>query len=208
MVVLITGLFSGLATAGVTVGVLPSDGTTVRYSDSLDVGELHYYTFTTTGDITDGAGTYLNIQTYALDGMTHLDSMIGLYDSSSQFVAYDDDDNSDLNTDGDYYELYSLLSFGPDDPYENDNYNPPYGVYLAAGTYTLVVGECWTEFTTDMADIVPEDYGWGGDYVLQFSTVYVPVSTVPVPSAALLAASGLAGLVRFRRKLRKNETTR
>lgn len=199
---LVIGLFSGLTLASPTIdlGTLPSDGTTITYTGSLVPGELDPYTFAITEDITNVPGTYLNIQTYGLEGMEYIDTVIGLYDSSSQLIASDDDDNSNLNTDGDHYGLYSLLSFGPDDPYYNDGYNSPYGAYLGAGNYTLVVTQFGTNLPTSTTDRAA-GIGTGDNYVVQFSTVSAPV--VPVPSAILLAGPGVALLARFRRRLRR-----
>jgi hypothetical protein len=188
---------SSVAPAAINVGVLPSDGTPVRFNGSLAIGQADYFLFTLSQDITNVPGTYLSLQTYGVEGMNYGDTEIALFDSSMNLIARDDDDNSTFNTEGDHYDLYSLLSFGPSDPYFNDGNNNPYGASLPAGTYTLVV----TSYGADFADgsVTPGDET--ADYLVQFRAVLPSeVPMVPAPSAALLAVSGLIGLVRLREK--------
>ncbi len=54
----------GMANATpIDIGTLPTDGSFVIHTEYLASSELDYYSFMLMGDINNGDGTYLNIQT-------------------------------------------------------------------------------------------------------------------------------------------------
>lgn len=178
-------LLVATASAQTAVGPLPPDGSQVQFTDALAPGELDLYTFSIGGDVNNGDGTYLNIQTTLPAGGVDMDTEIGLYDSDGNFVATDDDGN--IN-DPPGFVLYSLLSFGDSDPYPSDG-TPGEDGTLMAGSYTLVVGGFNTEFGATLNDVIPGSST--GDYLVQFAYV-------PEPSALALLALGALAAIRRR----------
>lgn len=183
------------------VGTLPNDGTPVFFDSTIDTaGEVDFYTFTV-GDIANGNGNYLNIQTLEQnqDGQPdpgRMDTVIALYDASGQFIAEDDDDNDNAEN-----SLYSLLSFGDGDPSPVEATAGEDGP-LAAGTYTLAVAAFGTTFTPLIGDIFTLQEGpvegpvqLSGTYRVRFTSVSGSALTpVPLPASAALLLAGLAGL--------------
>jgi len=176
---------SGQMQAGlINVGALPTDGTPIQFVDSISSGELDFYEFTLSGDVNNGNGTYLNIQTFGQSGFTLMDTEIGLYDSFGNFVVSDDDDNGD----GTFAILYSLLTFGDSDPLGSTvDSIPGQDGLITGGAYTLVVGGFNTTFGANIGSITAGSSA--GDYNIQFASQ----TAVPEPSTfALLSIGGIA----------------
>ena len=177
------------------LGALPSDGTLVTNSGTNVAGGLDFYDFSVGAGVA-GPGDYLNIQ--GIDPLTgdNIDTEFGLFDSAGVLVAFDDDGQESA-----FGGLYSMLSFGADDPLTpavpsgSDATPGEDGLTLAAGAYTLVLGGYNSNFdlltigVSTLADVVAGTSA--GDYDIQFSYV-------PEPTTAVLL--GLAGLIGLRRR--------
>lgn len=180
------------------LGSLPSDATQHlqpgsngnSYYTNLS-GFLDFFTL----DLADGVnagifgGGFLDIE--ALDALTGatIDTEIAIYDSAGNLIATNDDGGGGL---------YSQLSFGFDDPFAlggSDTNAGDHGVFLAPGSYTVVVGGFNTDFTALIGDIVPGTSE--GDYDL--SIAYFR----GVPEPGSLSLVGLCGLAFLRRRRRQ-----
>ena len=92
------------------MGALPSDGSFVTNSGTNVAGGLDLYKFSVGAGVAN-PGDYLNIQ--AIDPLTgdNIDTEVGLFDAAGVLVAFDDDGQETA-----FGGLYSMLSFGADDP--------------------------------------------------------------------------------------------
>lgn len=178
-------------------GLLPNDATTVSTTGTNVAGGLDYYSFTLS-DAVGMPGSFLNVQTYdALTGDT-IDTEIALFDASGILVAYDDDGQESA-----LGGLYSMLSFGADDPLTpaspvgSDALPGEDGLTLASGDYTLVVGgydanfEDLTIGVSGIDEVLPGTSA--GDYGLSFTFV-------PEPATVALLVFGGVGLALRRRR--------
>ncbi|MEM1379657.1 MAG: VPLPA-CTERM sorting domain-containing protein [Pseudomonadota bacterium] len=189
----------GFQAHAVTVGVgdLPTDGTSVSFDGAITANNaVDFYEFSLLGDVSNGDGTYLNLQTFGITGGDLMDTIIALYDSTGTLVAIDDDGNDD----GTLTILYSLLSFGDSDPLFSVE-DTPAGTdgLVSAGDFTLAVAGFGTTFTTLIGDI--DAGGSQGDYTVQLtSNVDGNMEIVPVPAALPLFGAGLAAFSALRRR--------
>jgi len=156
-------------------------GASVSTSGSHVSGGLDFFTFTISDDVNGGG--YLNIRMLggATGGMT--DTEIALYDAGGNLISTDDD--------GSGTTLFSMMSFGTADPLATGSDDLPGsdGVFLAAGTYTLVTGGYNTNFTPLMSNIVAGT---------NTGTYDLSINYVPTPGA--LALLGMGGLIANRRR--------
>ncbi len=164
-----------------SLGLLPGDGSLVSDGGHNVAGGLDFYQIELGGPGVIGGG-FLNIQTR--DPLTGdaIDTELALYDASGAFVATDDDGQA-----GGLGELYSMLSFGADDPYApggSDAVAGEDGAVLAPGVYTVVVGGFNTVFGGMLDQI--EAGTAEGDYELDVRYA--------VPEPGTLSLAGLVGL--------------
>ncbi len=163
----------GLTVSGSFSGSMPSEGAVV-FTLLID-------------EVSNALGSWLNIQTFNADDVNLMDTEIALFDAAGNFIAADDDGNIN-DPPGDI--LYSLLTFGVNDPFPMDA-TPGEDGELAAGLYILVVAG----YDTVWGDTLMETtFGASsGDFDL------LVTYGVPAPgAAAVLGASGLLALRRRR----------
>ncbi len=169
-----------ITNGNVALGSL-AQGSTTNYAGSHVSGGIDLITFTIGDDVAGGG--YLNIRMLggAVGGMS--DTEIALYDGLGNFIATDDD--------GSGTTFFSMMSFGALDPnvLPGDDAAGSDGLFLPAGTYTLVTGGYNTVFGATLGAITPGTNA--GSYDLS-------ISYVPTPGA--LALLGMGGLIANRRR--------
>lgn len=170
-----------ITNGNVALGSL-AQGSTTNYSGGHVSGGIDFVTFTIGDDVAGGG--YLNIRMLggATGGMS--DTELALYDGGGNFIATDDDGSGASG-------FFSMMSFGAADPnvLPGDDAAGSDGLFLPAGTYTLVTAGYNTVFGATLGAITPGTNA--GSYDLS-------ISYVPTPGA--LALLGMGGLIANRRR--------
>lgn len=178
------GITNGMFALG-AVGV----GDTATASGHNVAGGLDFYDFSV--GAVGASGSYLNINTSDPVTGDTIDTEIAIFDAAGILVGLDDD--GQISALG---GLYSMLSFGVDDPTAGDGAPGSDGATLAAGDYTVVVGGFNTNFedltigASHISEVIAGTSA--GDYDL--SITYVPAPA----SAAILGLGGIAAIRRRR----------
>lgn len=168
-----------------SLGALPADGTIVSNTGTNVAGGFDYYDFEIGAGV-GAPGDYLNVQTLDPNTGDTIDTELAIFDAAGILVGYDDD--GQVTALG---GLYSMLSFGADDPYANtDTAAGSDGLSLAAGAYTVVLGGYDSNFedltigTSHISEVVPGTSD--GDYEIRFSYVPEPTSLLGLLLLGLL----------------------
>lgn len=182
------------------------------FTGDLAPNEIAWFSFTIS------SGTFVDITTaLGTNSFFQEDTEIGIYDSSGNLIAFDDDDGFDgdgadsdvFNDDGifDTSPFRSTLSFGtgsgttlgdPTDLGGDGVANGEDGALPFPGQYFVAVGEFDVLFGLTDFDVMSIGDDLGGTYTLSFLT---DNTIVPLPGAVWLMGTALfaGGLARRRR---------
>ncbi len=177
------GITNGMFALG-AVGI----GDTVTASGHNVAGGLDFYDFSV--GAVGASGSWLNINTSDPETGDTIDTEIAIFDAAGILVGFDDD--GQITAEG---GLYSMLSFGIDDPTAGDGAPGSDGAALAAGDYTVVVGG----FDTNFEDLII-GVSVLGDIIAGTSAGDYDLSITYVPAPASAAILGLGGFAATRRR--------